>query len=249
MRELTFLELSLISGGYGECEGDGEESDICVIGHPPDLPNYPPPTPLPPSWGPPPEYGGGGGGPTPPPPPPPCEPTDGKAIDFARDTIDPTFPYGPIDPSGFTPTNPSWLHAEIIGFVGPGGQIGPTVINVGTGGWSPNFGNHVGDVQGFVHNHPPYVHNGTEYVSGSTQYLNDNRYPSTGDWNVLQAIANHYGPINGNYNPSIYLVDPFGTLREFKLSERAAIEGLSATDRQNGVGLAGREPSPPTCGH
>lgn len=250
MRELTLFELALVSGGDGACEGDGEEADVCIT-HPPytppSNPGYPPSYP-PPSYEPP-SYGGGGS--SPPPPPPPCDPTDGKAIDFVRDTIKPTFPNGPVDTHGFDPNNPTWLHAEIIGFVGPGGQIGPTVkVNLGAGtGWSPNLDNHVGNVQGFVHNHPPYVHNGTEFVSGSTQYVNENRYPSTGDWNVLQAIADRYGPTNGNYNPSIYLVDPHGTLREFKLSERAAIEGLSDTDIQNGVGLAGRTPSPPTCGN
>jgi len=66
-----------------------------------------------------------------------------------------------------------------------------------------------------------------------------NRYPSAGDWNALQEIANRYGQATGNYqlDPSIYLVDAFGALREFKLSDRQFFSAMSDGERINGAGL------------
>ena len=45
----------------------------------------------------------------------------------------------------------------------------------------------------------------------------------------------------GTADPSLWLMDARGAVREFKLSDRDGIKALNETDRQNGVGLAGRE--------
>lgn len=74
-----------------------------------------------------------------------------------------------------------------------------------------------------------------------------NQYPSGGDWNVLQSIGDNYGPRTGDYNPSLYLIDPFGVIREFKLSDRSAVEALDDAQMQAGVGLAERTISSSSC--
>jgi hypothetical protein len=178
---------------------------------------------------------------------PHCEMVDQQALTFVDQTMKSTYPpgtFGPIDTTGFSTGNPNWLHAEYIGFLGAGGQIGTTVVEVtGRGGYSPDFSQFVGAVEGFVHNHPAYFLNSStgQFEERSDFLKAENRYPSTGDWNVLQAIADRYGPTTGNTNPSLYLVDPFGVAREFRLSDRAVFEALSQSQRQAGVGLAGRE--------
>lgn len=82
---------------------------------------------------------------------------------------------------------------------------------------------------GMIHNHP-------DGYGGPASDL-DNRYPSSRDWAGLEQLAKQ----SGNANPSLWIIDYEGTVREFKMSERAYFEGLSAADRQSGIALEGRE--------
>jgi hypothetical protein len=188
----------------------------------------------------------------------PCDVLDHEALDFINNVMKSTSPgnvAGPLDTLSFSLSNPNWRHAEFIGFLGTNGQIGPTVIEpTGWGGYRPDFDQFNGPVQALVHNHPAYRLNFAtgEFNRQTDNVLFDNRYPSSGDWNVLQAIADRYGAATGNSNPAMYLVDPFGVAREFRLSDRASIEGLSVPQRQAGMGLDGREidvPSTGQCGN
>lgn len=77
MRELTLFELSLVSGGSGQCEGDYEETgEVLVCGQ------MPPPT-MPPSFPPPPPPPGGENG-----SPPSGSPTPDPASSFNLKDVD-----------------------------------------------------------------------------------------------------------------------------------------------------------------
>lgn len=93
---------------------------------------------------------------------------------------------------------------------------------------------HVQNVAGIVHNHP-------DNYSGDNGDLKS-RYPSTqpgGDWDALQALKDASG--DPNYDPSLWIIDPFGTVREFKLSDRAYYMNLTDGQMLSGVGLEGKE--------
>lgn len=64
------------------------------------------------------------------------------------------------------------------------------------------------------------------------------RYPSPGDWNALARVGGQTGT---SADPSIWLTGPDKVTREFKLSERNAVEGLSEDQMKAGEGLAGRD--------
>ncbi len=100
---------------------------------------------------------------------------------------------------------------------------GVTIPNV----WGDDY------VVGIVHNHPDAL--------GDDSIDLENRYPSPGDWAGLEVLYNAYSPHYPGYDPSIWIMDSEGVLREFKFSERAAIEGLSAPQKWAGQGLEGRE--------
>jgi hypothetical protein len=85
-------------------------------------------------------------------------------------------------------------------------------------------------VFGIVHNH---VYNTS--LSGT----NDNfiaRYPSAADWQSLQLLAQ--GPNGANTNNlSLFILDPFGDLREFQYADRALYEGMTNEQRLQGLNL------------
>lgn len=87
-------------------------------------------------------------------------------------------------------------------------------------------------VQGLWHSHP-----GTN--RSSDQQLID-RYPSSYDWDMLERIAAGAGAVS---NPSLWIMDSFGTTREFKYDERDYFRNLLNEDSKmvNGDGLEGRE--------
>jgi hypothetical protein len=85
---------------------------------------------------------------------------------------------------------------------------------------------------GYFHNHPD---RGDDYTDAHDSY------PSPSDWNVLEDIKASQQFVNPNLDPSLWLMDPNGVVREFKLSEKAYFTGLSLPDMGNRVGLAGRE--------
>lgn len=74
-----------------------------------------------------------------------------------------------------------------------------------------------------------------------------NRYPSgnagssSGDWAVLDGLVNPPSSVLGAdpNNLSIYIVDPWGTTREFKYSDKDACQNMSDLDRKQGENLPG----------
>ena len=99
---------------------------------------------------------------------------------------------------------------------------GVTIPNV----WGDDY------VVGIVHNHPDFGNNNIDLI---------NRYPSPGDWAGLAVLYNAYSPHYPGYDPSIWIMDSTGVLREFKFSERAGVEGLTDSQKIAGQGLEGRE--------
>ena len=81
---------------------------------------------------------------------------------------------------------------------------------------------------GVVHNH---VYN-TSIDHNNDNFLN--RYPSAGDWQSLDLLV-HGGANPGNL--SIFILDPFGTLREFNYSDRSFYESMTDQQRLNGDNL------------
>jgi hypothetical protein len=123
--------------------------------------------------------------------------------------------------------------------------VGSVIIT--NGGYEPDFSQFPGPVEGYSHNHPQWVYTGGVFEEMFPELRNENRYPSNGDWAVLQAIVDHYGPITGVYDPSLYLTDSWGVTREFKLSERTYIQALGHQQMQRGDGLVGREIESGNC--
>lgn len=93
------------------------------------------------------------------------------------------------------------------------------------------------NVLGIVHNHP-------NESGGDAENLNQ-RYPSTGDWDALDLLFGRYSSARPAYNPVIWVIDPLGVVRRFSRSERAQFDSLGFNDRQNGVGLSGKEVDTP----
>lgn len=93
------------------------------------------------------------------------------------------------------------------------------------------------DFVGLVHNHAG---------NDSDSFANPLSYPSyfsngSGDWAALEQARNSIVGISSTSDPSIFIIDPRGTVREFKLSEKAFFIGLTEAQMRDGVGLAGRE--------
>lgn len=89
---------------------------------------------------------------------------------------------------------------------------------------------------GMVHNHP---FNSSDYYSNFIQ-----RYPSSADWQSLDRM------IAGGANPahlSVYVLDPFGTMREFKYSDRARYESMTDSQRMQ-MGGPNLPPATTGCG-
>ena len=81
-------------------------------------------------------------------------------------------------------------------------------------------------VVGIVHNHPWDTSNFYDNLA--------DRYPSTADWAALdQLVSNGANP----NNLSIFILDGFGNLREFKYSDKAIFINMSLSDKWNGVNL------------
>ena len=137
------------------------------------------------------------------------------------------------------PGRRDWTQVEMGTFVvgTAGGRFGALESTIYTDNQTEgvNIPNVWGDdyVEGIVHNHPNLL--------GNNQVDLVNRYPSTADWAAAAALYNAYSPHYPGYDPSIWIMDSAGVLREFKFSERAAVEGLTDTQKRAGEGLEGRE--------
>jgi hypothetical protein len=95
-------------------------------------------------------------------------------------------------------------------------------------------------VAGLIHNHPDILGDAGEDLQ--------QRYPSPRDWEALEVLHGIFSPTNPGYDPSLWLLDARGVLREFKLTEKGYFDGLDVPDRAAGVGLDGRERSA-SCGN
>ena len=244
MRELTAFELALVSGGFGECEGDGEEIIVCG-----DPPTYPPPT-FPPSY-PPPTYppgdtpypGGGGGGSSPVPVAPhpgDCGTPSGAAVGIAQHVMG-TTAVGPPNPLE-TPAGNDWTQVEFTAIItqnpdGSYGALNDQIYSNDAPGSATNPAITGTSAVGIWHNHPDRAGNDHDAID---------RYPSVGESLGLAQMKSINSTNNPAYDPSIFITAPDGVTREFKLSERAAIEALSTPDKVAGTGLAGKERSQ-TC--
>ncbi len=166
-----------------------------------------------------------------------CSTADGSAVQIAR-KIQTTDDIHPVEFS--------WKDAE----------YGTLVVNTGSG-----FGafNDVIYTRGLLHNPgiplPPdgivvegVVHNHPDAV-GDDRLDDINRYPSNPDWIGLQNLYNQYSGVIPNYDPSLWIIDSDGVVREFKYSEMSQFYGEAMTNDQRaaGVGLEGRERSQ-SCG-
>lgn len=75
----------------------------------------------------------------------------------------------------------------------------------------------------------------------------EQNYPSgaadgvVNDWQQLQSLKDTYAPNNPSYDPSLWITGPDGITREFKLSQKAYYEGLTAAQKSSGIGLSGTE--------
>lgn len=167
-------------------------------------------------------------------------------------------PYGPVLP---TTTN-TW-GAEKLNFIGFGNDGSPKAV--GDNYWlvphvdrdtgalygstvSPPSGVVLG---GFIHNHPSYTSISYKTATGehvptgqwreNTEEENlINRYPSPEDWNTLTDIHNRnaaLGVLPSQNNPSMYIMDPFGTVREFKYSYKAIFSDMSVSSMVSGEGI------------
>ena len=93
-------------------------------------------------------------------------------------------------------------------------------------------------VQGFWHSHPSASFFTSDRLIG--------RYPSLSDWNMLDRIKAGAGAAS---DPSLWIMDSWGTTREFKYSERDYFKNMhnDLSRMENGEALNGRERSQ-SCG-
>lgn len=99
---------------------------------------------------------------------------------------------------------------------------------------------------GFLHNHSD---------TGNVQENNIARYPSyyanaTDDWQALANFKQQVAPNDPSFDPSIWIMDSNGVVREFKLSEREYYEDLAKNnvegmEAEDGAGLADKERTNP----
>ncbi|MEQ1687874.1 MAG: hypothetical protein ABL874_04815, partial [Sphingopyxis sp.] len=89
-------------------------------------------------------------------------------------------------------------------------------------------------VVGTVHNHPYASTTSQARGQNVTSYNADQRYPSNQDWDILDAqVVRGADPTN----LSIFILDGFGTLREFKYADKDKFKGKTDQQRVNGEDL------------
>ncbi len=139
---------------------------------------------------------------------------------------------------------PSWRGAEYIAMItrdadgnfgAGGGTISTDGLLRGANLTNPTL--EAGEVAiGIIHNHPDLL--------GPAEDDAEGRYPSSmtdgpDDWDALARFAQAYGVAN----PSLFIIDNVGVTREYRLSDRAFFESMTAQQRIDGVGL----PAPVSC--
>ena len=230
MRLLTRSEIDIVAGGWGE-------SSI-TVSHPPydDWPPYYDPGYDSPGG----SAGGSGGGDGGDPGDPAdssheafhhdktCSTPSGAAVQIADHIKGVGEAHAPYYNQG------NWTKWEFTAIVtknadGTYGALNQSVYSNGSDSFSINPSARNTESVGIIHNHP-------DGIGGPASDLNQ-RYPSDEDWRALEKLSEQ----TGTTDPSLWLMDARGDVREFHLSDKSAMQALSDTDRQNGVGLAGRE--------
>jgi len=174
-----------------------------------------------------------------------CSPTDGVAKNVAKrilstDTQDPQ--KNPSLSRAFV----SWIGAELGAYVGPNGIIPST--NPQTGQLEYTYVAWDGTIElappppgadGIIHNHPLYEYVGPidDFDIREPDYQKLDRYPSANDWDALDILFERNSNGDPNFDPSLYVIDGFGVMREFSLSERVYFESLTRDQRLRGIGL------------
>jgi hypothetical protein len=179
--------------------------------------------------------GGGGGDPHPRkeiPMTDTCGSADGSAVQIANKIKATSEVYGPVEHS--------WQNSEYTTYVTrTGNRYGAYHGAIYTNEMMTYANMPIpieGDIiEGIVHNHPDGL--------GDARVDLIERYPGDEDWQLLQSLYDQYSPSHPGYDPSIWIVDARGDVREFKYSEMSQFYGnaMSDDDREQGVGLDGRK--------
>jgi len=98
------------------------------------------------------------------------------------------------------------------------------------------YGISFSDVIGFVHNHPYDTYGGEPYL---------NSYPSGGtvpggDWNAADWFVNNGAGGTGGQDFALYIIDPYGKMREYEYADRDAYKNLNYEQREQGEHLPGQ---------
>lgn len=83
----------------------------------------------------------------------------------------------------------------------------------------------VQQITGLIHNHPPGP------FGNDRDDLRVNRYPSDADWQAAEQFVN-FGADPASF--SLFIIDPYGAVREFPYSDRAFYEGLGTAHMERG---------------
>lgn len=171
-----------------------------------------------------------------------CGSEDGAAVQVAKHVMGTTLPVGVAGPPDAvtTPGGNEWTEVEFGAVIvknpdGTYGAFNNAIYSNDANGWVVLPMTGVQGFQGTWHNHPARDDPGQRAID---------RYPSPADWSELASLAKQAGAAS---DPSIWLTDPNGVTREFKLSERGQFENMDPELMKNGEGLDGKERSQ-ACG-
>lgn len=121
----------------------------------------------------------------------------------------------------------------------PDGSVGAHAEGIHTS-HSPNYARlsvptDRSTIVGTVHNHPLATLPSHIYGQNNVVFYNANqRYPSNQDWDILDAQVLRGADPN---NLSVFILDGFGTLREFKYSHKDRYKSQTDQQRVNGEEL------------
>ena len=110
--------------------------------------------------------------------------------------------------------------SAVVGFTSDGrfGAVGQEIWTEDKEGESFVPTAFTGNALGIWHNHPDRGGEDSDKLDA---------YPSRGDWGVLGELGTALSPGWPGYDPSMWITDPNGVTREFKLSERSTYENMS----------------------
>ena len=166
-----------------------------------------------------------------------CGTENGAAVQVAKHVKGELPPgvSGPVDPVKTSSGN-DWRKVEfgamIVANANGFGALNDTIYSSNLSGDIRISYDAAQPVVGFWHSHPA--------ADRSTELQLIGRYPSSDDWAMLERIKAGAGAVS---NPSLWIMDAFGTTREFKYEDREYFKNLlnEASKMKMGEGLEGRE--------